>query len=153
MGATGRGTHEHRGVLRQDRHHHRHLGKALGGASGGFTAAPARGDRAAAPALAALPVPTPWRRRSWAPRIAVLDLLEADTSLRDRLADNTRYFRAAIAARRLRHPSPATTRSCRSWCTTPCWRSAAARLLDLGVYVVGFFFPVVPRARRASGCR
>jgi glycine C-acetyltransferase len=79
--------------------------------------------------------------------IAVLDLLEQSTALRDTLADNTRYFREAIAQAGFsikpgEHP------------IVPIMvfdavlaQQLAARLLELGVYVVGFFFPVVPKGQ------
>jgi len=121
------------------------LGKALGGASGGFTAGrhdliellrqrsrPYLFSNTLAPAIAGA-------------SIAVLDLLEASTALRDRLEDNTRYFRQAIAAAGFdikpgEHP------------IVPIMvydavkaQQLAARLLDLGIYVVGFFYPVVAK--------
>ena len=151
MGATGRGTHEHRGLLVDGRSAvdliTGTLGKALGGASGGFTAGPA-------PVIALL------RQRSRpylfsntvAPAIvgasiAVLDLLESSTALRDRLHDNTRHFRQAIAAAGFEikpgeHPIvPIMVHDAVKA------QQLAARLLELGVYVVGFFFPVVPRGQ------
>ena len=151
MGATGRGTHEHRGLLVDGRSGvdiiTGTLGKALGGASGGFTAGPAAlvellrqrsrpylFSNTLAPAIAGA-------------SIAVLDLLEADTSLRDRVHANTAYFRAAIAAAGFDiqpgdHPIvPIMVHD------AVLAQRLAARLLDLGVYVVGFFFPVVPRGQ------
>ena len=79
--------------------------------------------------------------------IAVLDLLEASTALRDKLEDNTRFFRKAITEAGFdikpgEHP------------IVPIMvydavkaQQLAARLLELGVYVVGFFFPVVPKGQ------
>jgi glycine C-acetyltransferase len=151
MGATGRGTHEHRGLLVDGRSGvdiiTGTLGKALGGASGGFTAGPAAVvellrqrsrpylfSNTLAPAIAGA-------------SIAVLDLLEADTSLRDRVHANTAFFRAAIAAAGFDikpgdHPIvPIMVHD------AVVAQRLAARLLDLGVYVVGFFFPVVPRGQ------
>ena len=151
MGATGRGTHEHRGLLVEGRSKvdiiTGTLGKALGGASGGFTAGPKD-------------VIELLRQRSrpylfsntLAPVIvgaslAVLDLLEGSTALRDKLHENTRYFREAISAAGFdikpgEHP------------IVPIMvydavkaQQLAARLLELGVYVVGFFFPVVPKGQ------
>jgi glycine C-acetyltransferase len=151
MGATGRGTHEHRGLLVDGRAQVDIItgtfGKALGGASGGFTAGPKEVievlrqrsrpylfSNTLAPAIVGA-------------SIAVLDLLEGSTALRDRLHENTRYFRAAIAAagfdiRPGEHP------------IVPIMvyeavkaQQLAARLLELGVYVVGFFYPVVPRGQ------
>jgi len=151
MGATGRGTHEHRGLLVDGRSQVDIItgtfGKALGGASGGFTAGPT--------AVIEL-----LRQRSrpylfsntLAPAIvgaslAVLDLLEADTQLRDRLQANTRHFRAAITAAGFEvkpgeHPIvPIMVHD------AALAQRLAARLLDLGVYVVGFFYPVVPQGQ------
>ena len=151
MGATGRGTHEHRGLLVDGQSRvdiiTGTLGKALGGASGGFTAGPAAViellrqrsrpylfSNTLAPAIAGA-------------SIAVLDLLEADTSLRDRVHANTAWFRQAIAAAGFDiqpgdHPIvPIMVHD------AVVAQALAARLLDLGVYVVGFFFPVVPRGQ------
>ena len=151
MGATGRGTHEHHGLLVDGRAGvdiiTGTLGKALGGASGGFTAGPA-------------PVIELLRQRSRpylfsntvAPAIvggsiAVLDLLESSTALRDKLHANTRHFRQAIASAGFEikpgeHPIvPIMVHDAVKA------QQLAARLLELGVYVVGFFFPVVPRGQ------
>ena len=123
------------------------FGKALGGASGGFTAArkevvellrqrsrPYLFSNTLMPAIAGA-------------SIAVLDLLEASTALRDKLEDNTQFFRRAIAEAGFdikpgEHP------------IVPIMvydavkaQQLAARLLELGVYVVGFFFPVVPKGQ------
>ena len=151
MGATGRGTHEHHGLLVDGRAGvdiiTGTLGKALGGASGGFTAGPA-------------PVIELLRQRSRpylfsntvAPAIvggsiAVLDLLESSAALRDKLHANTRHFRQAIASAGFEikpgeHPIvPIMVHDAVKA------QQLAARLLELGVYVVGFFFPVVPRGQ------
>ena len=151
MGASGRGTHEHRGLLVDGQSRvdiiTGTLGKALGGASGGFTAGPAAViellrqrsrpylfSNTLAPAIAGA-------------SIAVLDLLEADTTLRDRVHANTAWFRQAIAAAGFDikpgdHPIvPIMVHD------AVLAQRLAARLLDLGVYVVGFFFPVVPRGQ------
>ena len=147
MGATGRGTHEHLGVFGKIDIVTGTFGKALGGASGGFTAArrevvellrqrsrPYLFSNTLMPAIAGA-------------SIAVLDLLEASTALRDKLADNTAHFRRAIAEagfdiRPGEHP------------IVPIMvydavkaQQLAARLLELGVYVVGFFFPVVAKGQ------
>ena len=147
MGATGRGTHEHRGVFGQVDIITGTLGKALGGASGGFTSArrevvellrqrsrPYLFSNTVAPVIVGA-------------SIAVLDLLEGSTALRDKLADNTRHFREAIAAAGFdikpgEHPIVPIMvfDAARA-------QQLAARLLELGVYVVGFFFPVVPKGQ------
>jgi len=147
MGATGRGTHEHRGVFGRVDILTGTLGKALGGASGGFTSArrevvellrqrsrPYLFSNTVAPAIVGA-------------SIAVLDLLEGSTALRDRLARNTAWFRAAIKAAGFdikpgEHPIvPIMVHD------AVLAQNLSARLLELGVYVVGFFFPVVPRGQ------
>jgi glycine C-acetyltransferase len=147
MGATGRGTHEHRGVFGKIDIITGTFGKALGGASGGFTAArrevvellrqrsrPYLFSNTLMPAIAGA-------------SIAVLDLLEGSTALRDKLADNTRWFRGAIAEAGFEikpgeHPIvPIMVYD------AAMAQQLAARLLELGVYVVGFFFPVVPQGQ------
>ena len=147
MGKTGRGTHEHRGVFGKVDIITGTLGKALGGASGGFTATrrevvellrqrsrPYLFSNTVAPSIVGA-------------SIAVLDLLEASTALRDRLEDNTRYFRSAITAAGFdikpgEHP------------IVPIMvydavkaQALSARLLELSVYVVGFFYPVVAKGQ------
>jgi glycine C-acetyltransferase len=147
MGATGRGTHEHRGVFGKIDIITGTLGKALGGASGGFIAArkevvellrqrsrPYLFSNTVAPAIVGA-------------SIAVLDLLEGSTALRDKLADNTAWFRAAIAQAGFEikpgeHPIvPIMVYD------AAVAQQLAARLLELGIYVVGFFFPVVPKGQ------
>jgi len=147
LGPTGRGTHELRGVFGRIDIITGTFGKALGGASGGFTAArrevietlrqrsrPYLFSNTLAPAIAGA-------------SIAVLDLLEGSTALRDKLEDNTRYFRQAIGAAGFRikpgsHPIvPIMVHEADKA------QALAARLLELGIYVVGFFHPVVPRGQ------
>jgi len=147
IGATGRGTHELRGVFGKIDIITGTLGKALGGASGGFTSArreviallrqrsrPYLFSNTVAPTIVGA-------------SIAVLDLLEASTALRDTLADNTAWFRVAIRAagfdiRDGAHPIvPIMVHD------AALAQKLAARLLELGVYVVGFFFPVVPKGQ------
>ncbi len=147
MGATGRGTHEHRGVFGKIDVITGTFGKALGGASGGFTAArrevvellrqrsrPYLFSNTLMPAIAGA-------------SIAVLDLLEGSTALRDKLMDNTAYFRRAIQEAGFEikpgeHPIvPIMVYD------AVAAQKLAARVLELGVYVVGFFFPVVPKGQ------
>jgi glycine C-acetyltransferase len=147
MGATGRGTHEHRGVFGKIDIITGTFGKALGGASGGFTAArrpvvellrqrsrPYLFSNTLMPAIAGA-------------SIAVLDLLEASTTLRDKLADNTAWFRRAISQAGFdikpgEHPIvPIMVHDAVKA------QQLAARLLELGVYAIGFFFPVVPKGQ------
>jgi len=147
MGARGRGTHEHRGVFGKIDVITGTFGKALGGASGGFTAA-------AAPVIELL------RQRSRpylfsntlmpaiaGASIAVLDLLEASTALRDKLEANTRWFRDAIQQAGF-DIKPGTHPIVPIMVYDAVKAQAlSARLLELGVYAVGFFFPVVPKGQ------
>ena len=147
MGATGRGTHEHRGVFGRIDIITGTLGKALGGASGGFTS----GRREVVELLRQRSRPYLFSN-TVAPSIvgasiAVLDLLEGSTALRDKLAENTRIFRAAISAAGFaikpgEHPIVPIMvfDAARA-------QQLAARLLELGVYAVGFFFPVVAKGQ------
>ena len=147
MGARGRGTHEHRGVFGNVDIITGTLGKALGGASGGFTASrkevvellrqrsrPYLFSNTLMPAIAGA-------------SIAVLDLLEASTALRDKLEDNTRWFRQAIAAAGFDiKPGEHAIVPIMVYDAALAQR-LASRLLELGIYVVGFFFPVVPKGQ------
>ncbi len=147
MGASGRGTHEYRGVLGQVDIITGTLGKALGGASGGFTSArkeviellrqrsrPYLFSNTVAPSIVGA-------------SIAVLDLLEASTALRDKLEANTQYFRAAIQAAGF-EIKPGTHAIVPIMVYDALKAQAlSARLLELGVYAVGFFFPVVPKGQ------
>jgi glycine C-acetyltransferase len=146
IGARGRGTHELRGVFGRVDIITGTLGKALGGASGGFTAArkpvidllrqrsrPYLFSNTLMPAIAGA-------------SIAVLDLLEASTALRDKLEDNTRFRQAITAAgfeiKPGTHPIvPIMVHD------AALAQQLASRLLELGIYVVGFFFPVVPKGQ------
>ncbi|MEO8859295.1 MAG: glycine C-acetyltransferase [Burkholderiaceae bacterium] len=147
MGASGRGTHEHRGIFGRVDIITGTLGKALGGASGGFTSArrsvvellrqrsrPYLFSNTVAPVIVGA-------------SIAVLDLLEASGALRDRLHANTRQFRASMTRAGFdikpgEHPIvPIMVYDAQRA------QQLAARMLELGVYVVGFFFPVVPQGQ------
>ena len=147
LGQTGRGTHEHCGVMGRVDIITGTLGKALGGASGGFTAARAE-------------IVEMLRQRSrpylfsntLAPSIvgasiAVLDLLSSTTSLRDKLEANTAYFRTKIAALGFDikpgvHPIVPVMLY-----DSVLAQSFASRMLEEGIYVVGFFYPVVPKGQ------
>jgi glycine C-acetyltransferase len=151
VGPTGRGTHELRGLMvngvaRVDLITGT-LGKALGGASGGFTA----GRREVIELLRQRSRPYLFSN-SLAPAIvgaslAVLDLLERSAALRGRLMDNARWFRAAMAQAGFdlkpgEHPIvPIMVYD------APKAQALSARMLELGVYVVGFFYPVVPQGQ------
>lgn len=147
LGKTGRGTHEHRGVFGKIDIITGTLGKALGGASGGFTAArqevvdllrqrsrPYLFSNTVAPSIVGA-------------SIAVLDLLEGSTALRDKLEDNTRWFRQAIVEAGYEiKPGEHPIIPIMVYDAVKA-QALSARLLELGVYAVGFFFPVVPKGQ------
>ncbi len=147
MGTLGRGTHEHCGVMDRVDVITGTLGKALGGASGGYTS----GEKEmidllrprSRPYLFQSPVPPPIVAAS----IAAIDMLQGSTERRDKLMDNTRYFREKIQAVGLEvlpgeHPIvPVMFGEAQ-----PAVKMAAA-LLEKGVYVIPFSFPVVPKGK------
>lgn len=145
LGPTGRGSAEHHGVMDKIDIFTSTLGKALGGGSGGFTTG--RQEivdllrQRSRPYLFSNTLPPPLVSAS----IKVFEMLSASTALRDRLEENTRYFRAGIndAGFDIKegvHPiTPVMLYD------APLAQEFAARLLDEGIYVIGFFFPVVPR--------
>jgi glycine C-acetyltransferase len=144
MGANGRGTHEYLNVMGRVDLITGTLGKALGGASGGYTSGkreliellrqrsrPYLFSNSLAPVIAATSV-------------AVLDLIEQHPELRQRLRDNTAYFRQGIAALGYtvlpgEHPIVPVILGDAALATT-----MAEKLLERGVYVIGFSYPVVP---------
>lgn len=147
MGKTGRGTHEHCGVMGRVDIITSTLGKALGGASGGFTCAPkviidALRNRSR-PYLFSNSVAPPIVAAS----IAVFDRLSATTELRDRLESNTALFRsmmteAGFAIKEGVHAIvPIMLGDAR------LAADMAKDLLDEGIYVIGFSFPVVPKGQ------
>jgi len=145
MGKTGRGTHEHCGVVGRIDVISGTLGKALGGASGGYLSGkkeiidllrqrsrPYLFSNSLAPVIAAASV-------------ATLDLITRSTALRDQLEENTRFFRAGLAAAGLTikpgiHPIVPVM-----FGDAALSQKFAALMLEQGVYVIGFFFPVVPQ--------
>jgi glycine C-acetyltransferase len=145
FGPTGRGTPEHCGVGQRVDIITSTLGKALGGASGGFTAS--RREvvtllrQRSRPYLFSNTLPPALVCAS----LACLEMLAATTTRRDRLEANTRWFRRAMAdagfaLRAGNHPIvPIMLGDAR------LARDMAAALLDEGIYVVGFSYPVVPR--------
>ncbi len=147
VGAKGRGTHELRGVMDKVDIITSTLGKALGGASGGFTSA--RQEivdmlrNRSRPYLFSNTVAPPIVYGS----LAVLDLLSSSTELHERLDANTKKFRsemtaAGFAIRPGTHPIvPIMLGEARLAV------DFAARLLERGIYVVGFSFPVVPKGQ------
>lgn len=145
MGRTGRGTHEHHGVMGRIDIITGTLGKALGGAMGGFVSA--RKEIVAMLRQRSRPY---LFSNSLAPSIvgasiAVLDMLTETTALRDKLWDNTRYFRERMTAAGFdikpgEHPIVPIMLY-----DAPLAQQFAARLMDEGIYVIGFFYPVVAK--------
>ncbi len=147
LGDSGRGSHEHCGVLGRVDIITGTLGKALGGASGGYTSGrkeiiawlrqrsrPYLFSNTLAPVIAAT-------------SIRVLELLEDGATLRQRLWDNTRYFREQMTALGFQllpgqHPIIPVMLGDAKLAT-----DMADRLLEEGVYVIGFSFPVVPKGK------
>jgi glycine C-acetyltransferase len=147
MGKTGRGTHEHRGVMGRIDIITGTLGKALGGASGGFTAAsknvvdmlrqrsrPYLFSNTVAPSIVGA-------------SIKVLDLLTASTALRDKLEENTAYFRAQMTAAGFDIKPGEHAIVPIMLYDAPLAQRFAADLLLEGIYVTGFFYPVVPQGQ------
>jgi glycine C-acetyltransferase len=147
MGDTGRGTHEFRGVLGKMDIITGTLGKAMGGASGGFTSGRAE-------------VIQLLRQRSrpylfsntLAPSIVgaslkVLEMIQDSPELRDRLMANTRFFRQTIQAEGFEiKPGEHPIIPIMVYDAVKA-QALASRLLELGIYVIGFFFPVVPQGQ------
>ena len=147
LGKTGRGTHEYRGVMGRIDIITGTLGKALGGASGGYTSGrkeiiawlrqrsrPYLFSNSVAPMIAAS-------------SIAVLDLLERDSALQEQLHENAAYFRREMSDRGFdlkpgEHPIIPVMLGDARLAT-----SMADKLLERGIYVIGFSFPVVPKGQ------
>jgi len=147
MGKTGRGIHEYCGVMDRVDIITGTFGKALGGASGGFTSGrkeiiemlrqrsrPYLFSNTLAPSICAA-------------SIKVLDMLSASTELRDRLQDNTRYFRKAMQAAGFAvgngdHPIVPVMLG-----DAKLAQKMSQKLLEHGIYAIGFFFPVVPQGK------
>src|SRR5574343_1703265 len=145
LGKTGRGTHEYRGVMGRIDIITGTLGKALGGASGGFTSGrkeivemlrqrsrPYLFSNTVAPSIVGA-------------SIAVLDMLTSATTLRDKLEYNTKYFRtkrteAGFDIKPGDHPIVPIMLY-----DAVVAQNFSAKLLDEGVYVIGFFYPVVAK--------
>jgi glycine C-acetyltransferase len=144
LGKTGRGTHEYRGVMGKIDIITGTLGKALGGASGGFTS----GRKQIVDLLRQRSRPYLFSNTVAPPIVAAclktLELLSASTELRDKLEENTKYFREAVTERGLTikpgvHPIVPIMIG-----DAAKSQKFAARMLEKGVYVIGFFYPVVP---------
>ena len=147
LGKTGRGTHEMRGVMGRVDIITGTLGKALGGAMGGFTS----GRKEIIDMLRQRSRPYLFSN-TLAPAIVgaslrVLELLTESTALRDQLEENTTYFREQMTAagfdiRPGQHPIvPVMLYDAK------LAQEFAARMLDKGIYVVGFYYPVVPQGQ------
>ena len=147
MGATGRGVHELCGVMGRIDIITGTMGKALGGASGGFTS----GKKEIVDMLRQRSRPYLFSN-SLAPSIvgatiAVLDMLSETTALRDKLEDNTLYFRKRMTEAGF-DIKPGTHPICPLMLyDAVVAQKFAARMLEEGIYVVGFFFPVVPKGQ------
>jgi glycine C-acetyltransferase len=147
LGKTGRGTHEYRGVMGRIDIITGTLGKALGGASGGFTS----GRKEIIDMLRQKSRPYLFSN-TLAPSItgasiAVLDMLTETTELRDKLEFNTKYFRSKMTETGFdikpgEHPIVPIMLY-----DAVLAQNFAARLLEEGIYVIGFFFPVVPKGQ------
>jgi glycine C-acetyltransferase len=144
LGKTGRGTHEYRGVMGRIDIITGTLGKALGGASGGFTS----GRKEIVDLLRQRSRPYLFSNTVAPPVVAAslkaLELLSTSTELRDKLEENTKFFRAALTERGLTikpgvHPIVPIMIG-----DAAKSQKFAARMLEKGVYVIGFFYPVVP---------
>ena len=147
VGATGRGTHEHCGVMGRVDVITGTLGKALGGASGGYTS----GKKEVIELLRQRSRPYLFSNSVAPPivtaAIAAIDMLSQSTDLRDKLAENTRYFRENIASIGLtvvpgEHPIVPVMFGD----AMPAVKMAES-LLEKGVYVIPFSFPVVPKGK------
>src|SRR5258708_16745312 len=144
LGKTGRGTHEYRDVIGKIDIITGTLGKALGGASGGFTS----GRKEIVHLLPQRSRPDLFSNTVAPPIVAAVlkahERLTASTELRDKLEENTKYFRAAVTERGLTikpgvHPIVPIMIG-----DAAKSQKFAARMLEKGVYVIGFFYPVVP---------
>jgi len=147
IGKSGRGVHELKGVMGKVDIITGTLGKALGGASGGFTSGrkeiismlrqksrPYLFSNTLAPAITGA-------------SIGVLDLLSETTALRDKLEENTLYFRSGIqkagfAIKEGTHPIVPIMLY-----EAPLAQKIADQLLEKGIYVIGFYYPVVPKGQ------
>ena len=147
VGATGRGTHEYREVMGRVDIITGTLGKALGGASGGFTS----GHKEIIDLLRQRSRPYLFSN-TLAPTItagsiAVLNMLSETTELRDRLEENTQYFRSQMTAAGFdikpgTHPIVPIMLY-----EAQLSQEMADQLLKRGIYVIGFYYPVVPKGQ------
>ena len=147
MGKTGRGVHEYHGVMDRVDIITGTFGKALGGASGGYTSGrkeiidllrqrsrPYLFSNTLAPAICAA-------------SLKVLEMLSSSTELRDRLADNVQYFRQGMQAAGFDIPAGEHPIVPVMLGDALLAQKMSQKLLDLGIYAIGFFFPVVPKGK------
>ena len=147
MGEQGRGVHEYCNVMDRVDITTGTFGKALGGGSGGYTAGrqeiidllrqrsrPYLFSNTLTPSICAA-------------SLTVLDMLEASTELRDRLHDNTQYFRAQMLAHGFAVPEGDHPIVPVMLGDAVVAQKMSQRLLELGIYAVGFFYPVVPKGK------
>jgi glycine C-acetyltransferase len=147
LGKTGRGTHEHHNVMGRVDIITGTLGKALGGASGGFTAGPKEvidilRQRSRPYLFSNTLAPT-----IVGASIAVLDMLTETTELRDKLESNTLYFRQKMTESGFDikagvHPIVPVMLY-----DAQLSQDFAAKMLEEGIYVIGFYYPVVPKGK------
>ena len=147
MGTTGRGVHEYCGVMDRVDIITGTFGKALGGGSGGFTSArqeivdllrqrsrPYLFSNTLAPSICAA-------------SLKVLDMLEASTGLRDQLEENTHYFRAQMQAHGFAVPEGDHPIVPVMLGDAVVAQKMSERLLELEIFAIGFFYPVVPKGK------
>ena len=147
VGKTGRGTHEHCGVMGRVDIITSTLGKALGGAMGGFTS----GRKEIIDMLRQRSRPYLFSN-SLAPSIVgaaskVIDLLSDSTHLRDKLVENTLYFREKMTNAGFDIPEGIHAITPIMLYDAKLSQKMSNKLLDEGIYVIGFFFPVVPEGK------
>lgn len=147
MGKTGRGVHEHCGVMGKLDIITGTLGKALGGASGGFTS----GRKEIIELLRQRSRPYLFSN-TLAPSItgasiAVIDMLSETTALRDKLFENTKYFRDQMTAAGFDIKPGEHAIVPIMLYEAPLAQQMADALLERGIYVIGFFYPVVPKGQ------
>lgn len=147
MGKTGRGVHEHCGVMGKIDIITGTLGKALGGASGGFTS----GRKEIVELLRQRSRPYLFSN-TLAPSItgasiAVFDLLSETTELRDKLEENTKYFRDKMTAAGFDIKSGEHAIVPIMLYDAVLSQKMAEKVLEKGIYVIGFYYPVVPKGQ------
>ena len=147
IGKTGRGTHEANDVMSRVDIITSTLGKALGGAMGGFTS----GKKEIIDMLRQRSRPYLFSN-SLAPGIVgaatkVLEMLSKDTALRDKVMENAQYFRSEMKAKGFDIPDGDAAIVPVMLYDAKLSQKMAERLMDEGIYVIGFFYPVVPKEK------